>query len=673
MMRLRALAWIAVASLPALACSLNLDRGEEDSIARNECSSNSDCGPGECWLGACVAHDAELGSVLLEIAPPKGAVGASVGGLRFLKTLSDLAHSSSDNVIDLQPATEVVGSLLAQPGACGKSPRSFPVEVTFTPREDSFGLPVVSYTARTSRGRVGEDTRCRRELEGIDEVDQFSVWVPSGSYDVYVKPLPPADDEADPECTVVPQLIRGTPFISLVETCLPIPFSTPERVSVAIPWSAGRTGEDSLDGWKIDLVHPITGHVLSSPALLSDENRTKTATWEGYRRDVLYTPVPPGETVKELIRLTPPAGVVAPVIQADRTGLQVASSEATFPQIGPFPPPVKLGGWVAPEGTIGPPDRPIPGRVVFTALSLKGIKPGVFASHSTTAVVGPEGDVTAEVLPGEYRLRVVPEVGTRYAATETSEKALCQTKLGSDLCIPRGTGEPQSEQFGTTFAVKPAAALSGVVVDSGSGGRVGQVSVDALPAFVSTRSCANDPSNVACAVAPVGVLDLALGDGAFVPRGVSGIVQSGMFRLTGLDCGECTEDSGALFDVLVKPPEESRRAWGLKPGIKVVSGEVGVGDIELTLPVIHRGTIEIRQSPRVTVKRALLRAYVLRDETGSRIEDPTGLPSCTMLASSGVAAPSTRCIRSVLQVAETTSDDEGHFELVLPSRIKEIE
>jgi hypothetical protein len=453
------------------------------------------------------------------------------------------------------------------------------------------------------------------------------------------------------------------------ETCLTIPWTQPHEVSVVIPFLGPSSGEGSLDGWKIDVVHPLTAQVLSSQALLSAEFLHETPMEKVYRRAVHYTPVPPDEAVKELIRLTPPAGVVAPVIQADRTGLQVTSAEATFPPLGPFLPPIKLHGSVEPEEDSGPPQSGgISGRALFTAVSLKGIKPGVFASHSTEVEVGSDGAATAELLPGEYRLRVVPDIGTGYAATETNQAIQCPTDPDSGACL-------KPEQHGRTFQVKRAAALIGDVVDSTSGERVEQISVDAVPAFVGTRSCASDPINVACAGAPVGVLDIALGDEAFVPRRVSGIVQSGRFTLDGLDCGECTAESGALFDIAVKPPVESRRAWGLKPGITVISGEQTAGVVDLPFPVIYRGTIEVRPPssdgvavPGVNV-RALVRAYVLRDENGTVIADPAGVPSCTMVAASGARASSGRCIRSVLQVAETTSDDQGLFELVLPSRI----
>jgi hypothetical protein len=503
----------------------------------------------------------------------------------------------------------------------------------------------------------------------MTDVDRFSVWVPRGSYDIYVEPLPPSGDEAEkPQCVVAPQLIRRQPLGSLDETCLPIPWTQPHKVSVSIPFLGPSSGAGSLDDWKIDVVHPLTAQVLSSQSVLSQENRYETLTERGYRREVHYTPVPADEAVKELIRLTPPAGVVAPVIQADRTGLQVTSAEATFPPLGPFLPPIKLHGQVAPTEDSGPPPSGgISGRAIFTAVLLKGIKPGVFASHSTVVGVGSDGSATAELLPGEYRLRVVPDIGTGYAATETNQPIQCPTDPDSGACL-------QPEQYGRLFRVKRAAALTGEVVDSTSGERVEQISVDAVPATVGTRSCAS-ASNDACAVAPVGVLDIALGDEGFVPRRVSGIVQSGRFTLDGLDCGECTAESGALFDIAVKPPVESRRAWGLKPGITVISGEQTAGVVDLPLPVIYRGTIEVRPPssdgvavPGVKV-RALVRAYVLRDEKGAAITDPAGMPSCTMVAASGAGASSSRCIRSVLQVAETTSDDQGLFELVLPSRI----
>jgi hypothetical protein len=662
----------ACAALLFPACSLDLDRGEEAAISRNECTQNSDCGPGECWQGACVARDSQLSSVLLEVAPPKGAAGENIGGLRFLQNLPGLLRSSSDTVVDLLPATEVVGALLAQPKACGSAARSFPVEVTFTPREDSYGLPVVTYAAKTQR--VGVNQReCAPKIEGLTEIDLFTVRVPAGSYDVYVKPLPDAEN---PDCVVAPQLIRGQSFENAAQTCFPIAWAQPRKLPVGIPWRVEWTGEESLDGWKIDVVHPLTGHILSAPTLLTEEDRAATAVGVGYRREVFYSPVPTDEAVKELVRLTPPPGVAAPVVQADRAGLQVTSEEATFPNMTPFLPPVEIIGSAVPldDPAAQIPDGGITGRAIFTATKLDGIRAGVFASYATSVVVGKGGELSAQLLPGDYRLRVVPDIGTGFGATESPVRVQCQRESTGVVrdCVSRAAGLPRQVQEGKSFLVKPAATLKGGVVDSSTGERVGQISVDAVPASVGTRACAQDPSSVACAV--VGVLDIALGDAAFVPRTVSGIAQAGSFTLEGLDCGECKAESGALFDVLVKPPEESRRAWGLSAGNKVSAGEKDIGDIELPLPVIHQGTVESREvGVPVPVKRALLRAYVLRDETGARITDATGMKSCSAVVASGAAVPATHCIRSAVQVGQTSTDDLGRFELVLPSRIKEIE
>jgi hypothetical protein len=170
------------------------------------------------------------------------------------------------------------------------------------------------------------------------------------------------------------------------------------------------------------------------------------------------------------------------------------------------------------------------------------------------------------------------------------------------------------------------------------------------------------------------VLDVSLAGDAFVPRPASGLVEptgGGRFAIQGVDCGGCTPGTGATFDVSVRPQDGSGLPWMLKTGV-TVSAPVDLGLLRVPLPVIERGAVQILvgpSDPPVSVGGALIRAYVIRDASGDPVIDPEGLPDCS--TSGGTSAGKvSRCIRSVLQVAETRAADDGTFDLVLPSLIQ---
>jgi hypothetical protein len=665
--------WQALAAAVALVasgCSLHLDTDEGGQAARNSCTSSSECGDGECFSGACVAHEGALSSVLLEIAPPKSATG--VGGGRFLQILDGLSRSSEGTAIDLRPTTVVTGFARAPDKACAQD-GSLSVEVTFTPREEAYGLPVISYVARTQHVTVTSVNTCAKQLDGIAAAEQFVVSVPNGAYDVYVKPVIPDGAAASTACGVIPQLFRKITFADASTACLLLPTTTPQMLDVVVPWPADTTGDESLDGWALEVVHPLTGHVLSERVILGATDRAKTSAGPGYEHQIHFTPVSGDEPGKEIVRLTPPSTIIAPVIQADRSGLQAASAsqQAVFPAIGPFPAPVSLDGWAYSGGTSSDdPQIAAPGRLSLTATELKGIKTGIFASYSTSMVVLADGTFHRDVLPGTYRARMVPNTELGLAAVENTLLVACDPDPAvADSCLPRSAGKPTKAQGGKTISVPQAATLSGTVLDAITGRRVSRVTIDAVPASVDTREC-TDAADTACTSAPLGVLDISLGEDAFVPRAVTGVADTGTFTLPGLDCGQCIEGGGALFNVLAHPPDGSRLAWAVQPSVTVFS-DVDLGSVYLPLPIVHRGKVEIPQQTMgaITVPNALVRAYVLRDDQGNVIDNPSSVQTCAAAASNSARESSARCIRSALQVAETRTDKDGLFEVILPSSV----
>jgi hypothetical protein len=219
--------------------------------------------------------------------------------------------------------------------------------------------------------------------------------------------------------------------------------------------------------------------------------------------------------------------------------------------------------------------------------------------------------------------------------------------------------------------VPRAATLSGSVVNAGDGSVVDHATAEARPGALDTRACGSAPDASTCGTDPLGVLDISLGEDAFVPRPSSGTVENGAFSIKEVDCGSCTTESPAIFDFSVRSQDGSRYPWFVRSGLSV-SGDVELGRLTVPLPIIHHGVVEIPQvgQDAIVIPNALIRAYVLRDQTGAVIASPAGLSSCQAAATSKSGTRPVRCIRSVLQVAETRAASDGHFELVLPSALE---
>jgi hypothetical protein len=695
-----------LAGILSTACSVNLNKESGSDFVRNQCTSESDCGKGTCRSGVCVAHEGALSTLLLEVLPPPAAVG--VGGVRFLRVETGLELSSDEMKIRLSQATDVHG--FVQIKGCDDS---VPVQVTLTPREEGYGLPAFRYVAKTTRVGLDSLDPCYGQVKNAGKtIDQFVVSVPVGTnspvkcsdgtenkacYDVYVEPPPltPASsgDAGAPmdDCTLVPQLLPN----SAVGGCFAINPSKPLSLDVVIPWPESATGALSLDGWTLDVVHPLTGHVLSNRVTLRGDPAIKNGVFAYERRDVRYAPIvdeanrslssrtAPG---KELVRLTPPTGVVGPVIEAELSGLEATDpTKAVFPEFGPFPAAVPLESWVWESEDS---QMPVPGTVELTATkdgerpALDGIKAGIFASFSTTVVVGGDGKLRAQVPPGHYRARAVPTFGSGRAAAESTLDVACDhAPMNPAQCAPADPAHPPTPRAAKVLVVPRAAKIDGQVVSAIDGTPIDQAAVYALPAAFRARECGAGADASTCAATPLGVLDLSLGEDAFVPRPVSGTVGArGLFTLKDVDCGSCAKPSdggqgqfigGASFDLSARPPDGSRFPWLIRSGV-FVSTDVALGQLTLPLPIVHRGVVQIPQpdSEPLSVPSALIRAYVMRDDTGAVIRSPGGLASCASSSSTGSTGPAARCIRSVLQVAETRAANDGTFELVLPSELQ---
>lgn len=673
---------VAFAVVAVSGCSLGLSKDGAGQVSSNQCSDDSDCAGGVCWAGQglCVAHQGSLSTLLLEVTPPSNVAG--IGGVRFLELLNGFSRSGTDYKLDLHPAATVHGFVRANDPkeSCASQESggvSVPVQVTISPREQAYGLPVVSYVATTRLTSVA-GTACASVLKGVQQVDEFEVALPAGKYDIYVSPTATSGGDAgvNTNSGCVPQLFSNQDASA---ACLALSQGSSESLSVAIQTPLGES-DVSLDGYGVDVVHPVTGQVLSnhavlqgSPSAISAIANASSAAAVGYVAHLSISTVVGGDpltSAQELVRLTPPSTVVAPVIQLERSALEANSSPgvAVTPVIGPFPGPVDLGSWVWSADALQAKNQsvPVPSSVSLTATSLTGVPDGIFAAFSTTVKVGQSGVLSATVLPGEYRVRAVPNVGLGFAATQSSIAVACShLASGPDGCASAIAGQSPPPETGKVLLMPQASTLTGSIYAPFGNKRVDGATVEVLPASIGSRQCDADGGATCGQVATV--LDEALGQDAFVPRSASALATNGRFTLAEVDCGGCTPGTGALFDLSVRPPDGSGFPWFVDPGV-TVSSDIDFKTLAIPLPIIQRGVVEVLQGTTaepVSVPGALIRAYVLRDNLGAVVDSPGTLPSCTSAGVTGGA----RCIRSALQVAETRADGDGTFMLVVPASL----
>ena len=179
-------------------------------------------------------------------------------------------------------------------------------------------------------------------------------------------------------------------------------------------WPLGTSFAD----WSVDLVDPDSGHALSIPRVLSDHepvvatehDQTVTVPLSYapiYAPDAkgMLQPMPIGTA---LVRLTPPDGLVAPVLLAQLSGAALGDSPGTsapavLRQSDPLPSPVnvQLQTDLLSDGT------PEPAVVTLTATAIDGVTE-LFTSFSRTVTVGANGIASVDLLPGTYQVLAVP-------------------------------------------------------------------------------------------------------------------------------------------------------------------------------------------------------------------------------------------------------------------------
>jgi len=600
---------LSLVSFLSAGCSISVATDQSQQPTKNECQTSDDCASGGvCSGGMCRATEGKFGTVMFEITPPATSSGG-FAGIRFLKTVERLdTHGgklglSLDNVTDLGGTfVPTMAEFQIQSGCTfdtGKaSDNSVPGKVTFTSSAGSLGWPSGTATIETSLGPTSGPNG--KALEG----NLFSTTLPPGDYDIYVEPTPSAAPTKS-ICSVPPQLFRHQ-HINGGKVTLPLVLPPPSEFTMTLSQPNGAT---SFEGWTARMVDSITDTVLSDEVTLSSDD--PTADPVTYQVDFGYSTVIGGDPKgigHELIDLSPPDGVDALTFYMDRSGLQWASTtKVEVDQFADLPSPVQLKGTVEENDTL----VPAKAKVTLSATIPDGLQKGTFGSYIKSYDTDSQGRFSAKLLPGTYRVQVVPE-DPGLAAFETTW----------------AVGATPSVQAGKVLGLEASAKLAGsVLTPAGNDPLVGApVQAVASPSKSHTS-----------------VLEAALGNAPLVPRASSDVVDDkGLFTLR--------TDPGA-FDVSVLPPDGTGFPWLVRSNVQVKSGLEDLGQMKMPLPVVYSGLVSVLpDDPGSAVPGALIRAYIFMDAQQSYTSNPDAATS-------------------VLPIAETRADSQGDFQLLLPAQL----
>jgi hypothetical protein len=618
-------------------CTVSAVDAADDPRPSNSCNNDDDCPKGtNCREGVCQVPSGKLEALLLELTPPsdsslphlslvthrgQGEVPTTGGDMTF--TIPRPARVRGNLRVhpeksDCQPTLPMDGDRSVPLGADG----SLPLSVTLFPRERLLGLPQQLYLGSTT----GSDVSFSYE---------YDLQVPTGSYDVYV--VPPKGQTG---CVVPPQLLRNQPIakdatltplvtvsklVTLENVCNPPDgVQLPNTVCLHIDWP--RFGP-SLDGWVVDMIEPLGGLSISTELVLANPDPGgKTPNIE-YRVPLVYstpavsTEAEPGtEPGTELmVRLRPGPDTVAPTILMERAaGSLFDPSNAYLENFTQLQSAVEVEGQMARE--VG--GSPSSGSVTLVSTEIFGIGAGVLASYQTTAQVGDDGVFRVFLPPGKYRVHAVPPMPDALDAPEDGLSAVTD--------VWEVPAKPMF-QAGKLLQLPPISVIRGQSAFLGSQIQV-QASLLPEPAPTSTSEMSTGSP-----------FEDAFGSASFTPRASSALVESNKRFKVQVDPG--------TFDVLVRVPEELHYAWYVRPAVKVEGSERDLGGLPSPPTTVATGFAQVGPPEMPSpVPLALLRAYAYLDAKGLYTRDR------------GNAA-------WLIQVAETRTDEDGHFRLLLPSSI----
>lgn len=230
-----------------------------DPLAENGCTVTSDCVSGDVCVtnnllgrGVCVATDAELGAVLLEVKPTNGGESSFVFPAAVEvdgASPSGLVKNVELTLPESYPVTGLVIGPPAQVMDCQGTDGSIPVSVTLHRvfdagpfRFDASTLSTIVFTSATASTAA------------------FSLDVPAGKYVAHVVPTSLEGCPAPPPPRLVP--------VEVLEeegALLDLDASTWSTLKGTLTVPA----DVDVEGWTLELVDPTYGHVISDAFTLT--------------------------------------------------------------------------------------------------------------------------------------------------------------------------------------------------------------------------------------------------------------------------------------------------------------------------------------------------------------------------------------------------------------------
>jgi hypothetical protein len=373
--------------------------------------------------------------------------------------------------------------------------------------------------------------------------------------------------------------------------------------------------DGDLAGWRIDVVDHDNGRVISTIQILQQAPEATLVSFE------LSLAWPEDTTISPYLRLRPKEGDSKPSVYWDLFGTLLGAS----PEKSPLH--LSLDNLVTRPRQVELEIQDYTGQSVPSLVKIQSSK--LLGDVATNASFGSDvletnakGVLKTLLPPGTYRFRVTPQ--PRSGEDRNNTLAITEATLEVP---PLGPNEAGDQCFcGHVIALTKKAELKGQV-----SAPTGAPLVSAQVMTEPSQSTSMSFWNIVHALDPL-LPDFAL----------TGTDHRGSFSLN--------VDPGGASDVSVRPSDESGFPWLVRPRVTPqVMDTVSVVDMTLKLssPAVFEGTITDPLLRPVT--QANVYAWF-------PVRDPK--------AKNGLFG-------TVIKIGETTTDDKGHYRLILPASISQ--